>query len=148
MKIVVQRVKQASVEAEGNSVGKIGKGLLILFGVHKEDVSDNTLWLVNKVLNLRIFEDGAGKMNLSVKDVQGEVLVVSQFTLYANCTNGRRPDFIESAPPEKAIPLYEKFVAEVKAELGQVQTGIFGAYMQVSLINDGPVTIILETKTK
>ena len=144
MKIVVQRVKQASVEADGKPSGKIGKGLLILLGIHKEDVSESTAWLVNKVLNLRIFEDESSKMNLSVKDVKGEVLVVSQFTLYANCAGGRRPDFLESAPPDKAIPLYEKFVSEIKGELGTVQTGIFGASMQVSLVNDGPVTIIIE----
>lgn len=147
MRLVVQRVKEASVSIEGRICGKIGKGLLALVAVHKEDVPDNTKWLVEKLVNLRIFEDNNQKMNLSVKDVQGEILVVSQFTLYANCANGRRPDFLESAPGPLAEKIYNKFVQEVEKEMGKVQTGQFAAYMQVSLVNDGPVTLIVEGKS-
>lgn len=146
MRIVIQRVKEASVIADGELSGKIKKGLLVFLGVHKDDVPENTQWLINKLVNLRIFEDANGKMNLSVKDVQGEILVVSQFTLYGNCNNGRRPDFIDTAPPPIATKLYEKFVSEVAQEMGAVQTGRFGAYMEVSLVNDGPVTFILDSK--
>lgn len=144
MRLVVQRVASASVEVEGKIAGKIGKGLLVLLGIHKDDSPEQTVWLVNKLVNLRIFEDEKGKMNKDVKEVGGEVLVVSQFTLYANCANGRRPDFMESAGGLKAEPIYEKFCREVAGEMGGVQTGIFGAFMKISLINDGPVTVILE----
>lgn len=144
MRVVIQRVKQAAVVVEGETVGEIGKGLLIFFGVHKEDRPEATTWLVNKTLNLRIFQDENGKMNRSLKEIEGEALVVSQFTLYGNCMNGRRPDFISTAAPEKAIPIYEKFVGEIRAELGNCQTGKFGAYMEVSLVNDGPATFIVE----
>jgi len=115
-------------------------------GVHEEDVPENTQWLVNKLIHLRIFEDQDGKMNLGLKDVGGEVLVVSQFTLYGECRNGRRPDFFSAAKEPKASQLYEKFVKEVKQELGKVQTGEFGAYMEVALINDGPVTLMIDGK--
>jgi len=144
MRAVVQRVLEANVSIDGAVCGSIGKGLLVLLGVHKEDQPDDTTWLVNKLIGLRIFEDQHGKMNLSLQDVAGEMLVISQFTLYGNCANGRRPDFLNAAPPATAIPIYEKFVDEVKKELGKVQTGRFGAYMKVSLVNDGPVTIIVE----
>lgn len=148
MRLVVQRVSHARVEVEGEVVGEIGRGVLVLLGVHKDDSAEDTTWLVNKLVNLRIFEDENGKMNLSVKDIQGEVLVVSQFTLYGNCGNGRRPDFIESAPGLRANVVYEKFVREVGLELGKVQTGKFGASMQVSLLNDGPVTLIVDGKDR
>lgn len=146
MRALVQRVKQASVKVSNEVCGQIGPGLLVFFGVHKNDLPEQTSWLVNKLVNLRIFEDSQGKMNLSLKDMNGEILVVSQFTLYANCENGRRPDFIDSAPPETANQIYEKFYLEIGKELGKVQTGIFGAKMEVSLVNDGPVTLIIEGK--
>lgn len=144
MRLLIQRVKEAKVCVEGKVIGAIGKGLLVFVGVHKKDVPESTKWLVNKLVNLRIFEDKANKMNLSVKDVDGEILVVSQFTLYGNCTNGRRPDFIESAAGPVALQIYEKFVNEIKEEMGKVQTGEFAAHMQVSLVNDGPVTLIID----
>lgn len=143
MKLLVQRVSEASVKVDGKIVGQIGKGALVFLGVHKSDQPENTLWLAQKLIGLRFFSDSEGKMNLSLKDIQGEVLIVSQFTLYANCTEGRRPDFLETAPAAIAKPIYEKFIAEVGKEL-KVQTGVFGAYMEVSLANDGPVTLILE----
>lgn len=144
MKIVIQRVSSAQVTVEGAVVGKIGTGVLVLLGIHKEDKAEQTSWLVQKLVNLRIFEDEAGKMNLGLKDVGGEVLVVSQFTLYGNCVNGRRPDFFSAAPGGQAEPIYNKFVNEVEVELGKVQTGKFAAMMQASLVNDGPVTLIID----
>lgn len=144
MRIVVQRVKEASVTIAGEVVGKIEKGLLVLFGVRNGDKPTATPWLVNKLVNLRLFSDEQGKMNLSVKECAGEILVVSQFTLYGNCKNGRRPDFMESAPPALAEKIYNKFVSEVSKEMGGVQTGRFGAMMDVQLINDGPVTLIVD----
>lgn len=146
MRLVVQRVSSASVEVEGKIVGQIGRGVLVFLGIHKNDTPENTAWLVNKLVNLRLFEDAAGKMNLSVKDCGGEVLVVSQFTLYGNCTNGRRPDFFEAAAGPVAEPIYEKFSEEVRQEMGAVQKGIFGASMKISLVNEGPVTLIVEGK--
>ncbi len=146
MRIVVQRVEKASVTVDGALIGEIGKGLLVFVGIHKDDKEGTTSWLVNKLLNLRIFSDSAGKMNLSVKEIEGEVLLVSQFTLYGNCANGRRPDFFESAGGDVAEKIYNKFVLEVKEGLSmsRVQTGQFAAHMSISLINDGPVTLILE----
>ena len=144
MRLVVQRVKEAEVKVDGRSTGKIGKGLLVLLGIHVEDQPETTARYVNKLVNLRIFEDEEGKMNRSVKDIGGEILVVSQFTLYGNCSKGRRPSFIEAAQPDLAIPLYEKFIHEVEKEIGSVKTGEFGASMAVSLINEGPVTIVVE----
>ncbi len=146
MRLVIQRVENASVEVDGKTVGSIGKGMLVLFGVHQEDVPSQTLWLASKLVNLRIFADAQDKMNLSLLDVQGEVLIVSQFTLYGNCAEGRRPEFTASAPPDKAKALYEKFIEEVRAEKVKVETGIFGARMRVSLVNDGPVTFLLDAK--
>lgn len=146
MRIIIQRVANAKVEVDGKIVGAIGKGALVLFGVHKNDVPPQTLWLANKLTQLRIFADAEDKMNLSLLDIQGEVLIVSQFTLYGNCSEGRRPAFTDSAPPDLAKKLYEKFIAEVSAQKLKVQTGIFGAKMQVSLLNDGPVTFILDAK--
>lgn len=144
MKVVVQRVSEASVTVDGAIVGQIKQGLLVLFGVHTDDNPKDTQWFVNKLLHLRIFEDENGKMNRSVSDIQGGILAISQFTLYANSRNGRRPDFISAAGPEKAQPIYDKFVAELKAEFPNIQTGIFGAKMSVALVNDGPVTLILD----
>lgn len=144
MRLVIQRVSSASVEVDGVTVGKIGKGLLVLLGIHKTDTEAQISRLVNKLLHLRIFEDELDKMNLSVKDVGGEVLVISQFTLYGNSAKGRRPDFLESAPGGVAEPLYRQFAAEVSKELGHVQMGVFGAFMKVSLVNDGPVTLIID----
>mgnify|MGYP000682743174 CR=1 FL=1 len=146
MKLVIQRVKNAQVIADGELSGSIGPGLLVLVGIHKDDVPENTQWFVNKLVNLRIFTDEGGKLNRCVKDITGEILIVSQFTLYANCMNGRRPDFIEAATGDLAINIYSKFVREVESEMGRVQTGRFGAYMEVSLCNDGPITIVLEGK--
>jgi D-aminoacyl-tRNA deacylase len=144
MRLVVQRVEKASVTVDGKILSEIGKGLLVLFAVHKEDEEAGTKWLANKLVNLRIFSDESGKMNLSVKEVGGEVLVVSQFTLYGTCSKGRRPEFTQSAGGEKAERLYNKFVSEVKEELGRVQTGQFAAHMSLSLVNDGPVTLIID----
>jgi D-aminoacyl-tRNA deacylase len=146
MKTVIQRVNQASVNVDGETVGKIEKGLVVLLGVHKDDRVEDIPWMINKILNLRIFSDEKGKMNLSLKDIKGAVLVVSQFTLYGNCLNGRRPDFLDSASGDTASVIYNHFCEAMKQELGQVQTGIFGADMQVALINDGPVTFIIEGK--
>lgn len=144
MRLLIQRVKEASVKVEGEICGKIDQGLLVFIGVHKDDLPEYTLWLVDRLINLRIFSDDKGKMNLSVKDIAGEILVVSQFTLYGNCSNGRRPDFISSAPGSLALTLYEKFVKEIKESFGKVETGKFAEHMEVSLINDGPVTLILD----
>ncbi len=146
MRIVVQRVKEAQVKVEDEVVGKIGKGVLVFFAVHKDDTPDKTLWLAQKLIHLRLFGDERGKMNLCLEEVKGEVLIVSQFTLYGNCIEGRRPDFIESAPPALACPIYEKFVEEVKKYIPKVDTGVFGAYMEVSLVNDGPITFLIDTK--
>lgn len=146
MRIVIQRVTNAKVDVEEKTVGSIGKGILILFGAHKDDKPEQTLWLANKLVNLRIFADAQDKMNLSLLDIQGEVLIISQFTLYGNCSEGRRPEFTASAPPEIANSLYEKFIHEVRLHKVKVETGIFGAHMMVSLVNDGPVTFILDPK--
>jgi D-aminoacyl-tRNA deacylase len=145
MKIVIQRVKKASVSIEEKVWGKIEQGLLVFVGIHKNDTPQDTRWLVNKLVNLRCFSDDAGKMNLSIQDIKGEILIISQFTLYGNCTVGRRPSFTIAAAPEQAIPIYEKFVSEVQNILGKIQTGKFGAAMEVSLINDGPVTFIIKS---
>jgi D-aminoacyl-tRNA deacylase len=144
MKIVVQRVAQASVEVEGQTVAKIGMGALVLLGVTHSDTLNEAAWLANKLVNLRMFKDSQGKINASLLDCHGEVLVVSQFTLYADCGNGRRPSFTAAAQPEQANLLYEQFVEEVAKSGLIVQKGIFGAEMKVSLINDGPVTLIVE----
>ena len=148
MKAVVQRVKSASVDVEGERVGAIDAGLLVLLGVEQGDTEDDARFLADKVARLRIFEDDAGKMNLSVLDIAGEVLAVSQFTLCANCSKGRRPSFDPAAGPELAQPLYEEFVEALKREELTVATGRFGVYMAVSLVNDGPVTFILESPNK
>lgn len=144
MKIVVQRVVEAAVSVDDRITGKISKGLLVLLGIHKEDNEEKVKRLVHKLIHLRIFSDEMDKMNLSVSDIKGSILVVSQFTLYGNCNSGRRPDFVESANSDVAKQLYEKFIAALKNEGIHVETGEFGAYMNVQLINDGPVTFIIE----
>lgn len=146
MRVVVQRVKHASVTINGTVNGKINNGFLILLGVQSTDNEQDVDYLVKKVTNLRIFSDENDKMNLSLKDVNGELLIVSQFTLYANCKEGNRPSFVEAAKPDIAIPLYEYFVSECKKIIPVVETGIFGADMKVDLLNDGPVTIIMDSK--
>lgn len=145
MRLLIQRVKEAQVTVEGKVCGSIQKGLLLFLGIRSEDQSTSTDWLAKKVVNLRIFSDEAEKMNRSILEIQGDILVVSQFTLYGNCMSGRRPDFVQAASPEKALLLYEKFLLELEAELKKPpQAGIFGASMEVSLVNDGPVTFLLE----
>lgn len=144
MKVVVQRVKHASVTVEGKTVGKIEKGFLVLLGVSHEDTKENADYLVKKVCNLRVFEDENEKMNLALKDVEGEILVISQFTLYADCSQGNRPSFINAAKPDIAEPLYEYFCQECEKNNIHVEKGIFGADMKVELLNDGPVTIVIE----
>ena len=146
MRVVVQRVKHASVTINGTVNGKINNGFLVLLGVQSTDSEQDVDYLVKKVTNLRIFSDENDKMNLSLKDVNGELLIVSQFTLYANCKEGNRPSFVEAAKPDIAIPLYEYFVSECKKIIPVVETVIFGADMKVDLLNDGPVTIIMDSK--
>ncbi len=149
MKVVIQRVSQASVTIEEKLVATIQKGLLVLVGVEAEDNAEDIDWLVNKIINLRIFADANHIMNLSVKDINGEIIVVSQFTLHASTKKGNRPSYLKAAKPEISIPMYESFVGELEIALGKkVQTGIFGADMKVSLLNDGPVTIIVDSKNK
>lgn len=145
MKAVLQRVKRASVTVDGEIVGKIEKGLLVLLGVSKDDTTADADYLADKILNLRIFEDSEEKMNLSLIDVSGEILVVSQFTLYADTRKGRRPSFVQAASPEQANHLYEYLVSIFRTKLLRVETGKFQAMMDVELINDGPVTIIIDS---
>jgi D-tyrosyl-tRNA(Tyr) deacylase len=146
MRAILQRVSEARVQIAGQTVGEIGCGLLVLLGVAKDDTVERARWLADKIVSLRIFNDDEGKMNRDVAEVGGAVLIVSQFTLYGDCSKGRRPSFIDAAPPEMAIPLYEAFINAVKAHGIPSATGRFGAMMQVSLINDGPVTLILDSK--
>lgn len=146
MRILVQRVLEARVTVNGSTIGEIGKGALVLLGIHKEDHPAQAAWLASKLVNLRMFSDSEDQMNLSLLDIKGSVLIVSQFTLYANCTSGRRPAFFEAAPPQKAEELYNRFIEEVRKELPSIATGSFGADMKVSLINDGPVTLIIDAK--
>ena len=147
MRVVIQRAEEASVDANNKLAGSIGKGLMILLGIEEEDTFEDADYLIKKIPSLRIFDDADGVMNLSLKDIQGEVLLVSQFTLHALTRKGNRPSYIRAARPEKAIPLYEYVVNNISVELGkEVKTGIFGAEMKVRLVNDGPVTIIIDTK--
>ncbi|MCB0844655.1 MAG: D-tyrosyl-tRNA(Tyr) deacylase [Bacteroidetes bacterium] len=147
MRAVIQRVSFSKVEVEGEVVGEIPQGLMVLLGITHEDNEDDIAWMIKKITQLRIFNDEAEKMNLSVQDVGGDILVISQFTLYANAKKGNRPSYIRSAPPDISIPLYEKFLEQLRVSFsGKVATGEFGASMQVSLLNNGPVTIILDSR--
>ncbi len=148
MRAVIQRVTEASVSIEGIEPSSIGKGYMILLGVHENDTEQEVQLLVKKITGLRVFEDENGKMNLSLDAVGGEILLISQFTLYGDCSHGNRPSFIQAARPETAIPLYELMISRLREQLGadRVKTGVFGADMAVSLVNDGPVTIIMDTE--
>ena len=149
MKIVIQRVSEASVTIDSKIVAQINQGLLVLVGIEEADTIEDTNWLVSKIVNLRIFPDENEVMNLSVKDIDGEIIVVSQFTLHAATKKGNRPSYIKAAKPDIAIPMYEKFVQQLETDLGKkIQTGQFGADMKVALVNDGPVTIIIDSKNR
>ena len=149
MRAVVQRVSEASVTIGGAVSGRIGRGVLVLVGVEAGDTPADAEWLAAKIVALRIFPDDEGKMNRSVVDVAGEALVVSQFTLHASTKKGTRPSFVRAAPPEEAVPLYERFLAEVEQGLGRpVARGVFAADMQVALVNDGPVTIVIDSRSR
>ncbi|MEZ6139895.1 MAG: D-aminoacyl-tRNA deacylase [Zavarzinella sp.] len=145
MRAVIQRVCQAAVTVANETIGKIDHGLVVLLGIHTSDTDAQAIWMVEKIANLRIFDDPDGKMNLSLQDVGGSVLLVSQFTLYGDCVKGRRPSFISAARPEQAIPLYELAKEQFLLQGIPLQTGQFGADMQVALVNDGPVTLVLDT---
>lgn len=149
MRLVIQRVSEASVTVDGTVTGRIGTGLMILCGIEHDDTGEDITWLVPKVTQMRIFSDADGKMNLSVKDIAGGLLVVSQFTLHASTKKGNRPSFIRAARPEQAIPLYEQFIRALETDTSRpVERGIFGADMKVALINDGPVTIVIDSKSR
>ena len=148
MKIVVQRVKEANVKVDNEIVGEISEGLMLLIGVDEDDDTNDADWLIKKIIDLRIFSDQEGKMNLSVKDISGEILCISQFTLISDYKKGNRPSYIKAAKPEKAIPLFEYFKQEIKKSGLKIESGIFGADMKVSLLNDGPVTLVFDSKTK
>jgi D-tyrosyl-tRNA(Tyr) deacylase len=149
MKAVIQRVSHSSVTIDNKIVAEINEGLLVLLGIVEEDNEEDIDWLTSKIINLRIFGDENQVMNLSLKDTNGDMIIVSQFTLHASTKKGNRPSYIKAAKPEIAIPLYEKFIAKMETELGKkIQTGQFGADMKVSLLNDGPVTIIMDSKNK
>jgi D-aminoacyl-tRNA deacylase len=145
MRVVVQRSKEASVTVDGETIGSIKKGFVLLVGVTHEDKEENAAFLADKIANLRVFEDDSGKMNLSLLDQEGEILSVSQFTLYGDCRKGRRPNFMEAAKPEHAVKIYDAFNRFLEAKGLKVETGKFGAMMDVQLTNDGPVTLILES---
>ena len=146
MRVLIQRVKKASVEIDGKIVGKINMGILVFFATTHSDQKSQIPWFVNKIVNLRIFTDENGKLNLSLKDIKGEILIVSQFTLYGDCMQGRRPSFIKAQDPSVATKFYDAFVGECKKEIAVVETGIFGAKMDVSLVNNGPVTFMIDAK--
>jgi D-tyrosyl-tRNA(Tyr) deacylase len=149
MRAVIQRVSEASVTVDENITGIIENGLLVLLGIEDTDASEDIEWLSNKIVNLRVFNDDQGVMNVSVKDINGEILLVSQFTLHASSKKGNRPSYIRASKPDIAIPLYEQMIAQLEKDLGKkIQTGIFGADMKVKLLNDGPVTIIIDTKLR
>lgn len=146
MRVVVQRSKAASVTVNGDVIGQISNGLVLLVGVTHDDIQEDAAYLADKIMNLRIFEDNANKMNLSILDVGGQILSISQFTLYGDCRKGRRPNFMEAAKPDHAVQIYDLFNDTLREKGIHVETGQFGAMMDVSLINDGPVTLILESK--
>ena len=149
MRAVIQRVSKASVTVKEKITGEIKKGLVVLLGIEDADNDEDIEWLSSKIVNLRIFDDANGVMNISVKDIDGDVLLVSQFTLHASTKKGNRPSYIRASKPDFAIPMYEKMITRLEQDLGKkIQTGIFGAMMKVELINDGPVTIIIDTKLK
>ena len=149
MKVVIQRVSSASVTISENIVAQIDNGLLVLVGIEDEDSQEDINWLSQKIITLRIFGDENNVMNLSVKDIQGDIIIVSQFTLHASTKKGNRPSYIKASKPEMAIPIYENFVKHMELELGKkIQTGKFGADMKVELVNDGPVTLIIDSKNK
>jgi len=149
MRVVIQRVTRASVIIEGKIHGQIADGLLVLVGIEDADTWDDIEWLSGKIINLRIFNDQNGVMNISLKDVDGNILLISQFTLHASAKKGNRPSYIKAAKPDIAIPLYEKMIQQLSNDLGkQIQTGVFGADMKVELLNDGPVTIVMDTKNR
>ncbi len=149
MKVVIQRVSSASVTIETEIAANIQSGLLVLVGIEDNDSQEDINWLSQKIINLRIFGDDNGVMNLSVKEIQGNIIIVSQFTLHASTKKGNRPSYIKASKPDMAIPMYEKFVKQMELELGKkIQTGKFGANMKVTLVNDGPVTIIIDSKNK
>ncbi len=149
MRAVIQRVSSASVKVEGVVTGQIQKGLLVLLGIEDADTQEDIQWLSAKIVNLRIFEDEQGVMNLSLKEVQGDLLLVSQFTLHASTKKGNRPSYIKASKPGFAIPMYESMIQQMEAELGKkIHTGVFGADMKVELLNDGPVTIVIDSKNK
>lgn len=148
MRIVIQRVSEAIVTVDNAIVGSISKGYMLLIGIDENDETQDADWLVQKILNLRVFGDEEGKLNRSVMDIQGEILCVSQFTLIADYKKGNRPSFIKAAKPDKAIPLFEYFKTEISKSGLKVESGVFGADMKVALINDGPVTILMDSKTK
>jgi len=148
MKVVIQRVSESSVKVDGTIVGEIGKGLMLLVGIDEGDSVTDADWLVQKVLNLRIFGDENDKLNLSVQDIKGEILCISQFTLIADYKKGNRPSFIKAAKPDNAIPLFDYFKEQISKSGLKTESGIFGADMKVSLINDGPVTIVMDSVTK
>lgn len=148
MKAVIQRVSEASVKVDGKIVGEIKKGLMLLIGIHEQDEKTDADWLIQKILNLRIFGDENEKLNLSIKDISGEILCISQFTLITDYKKGNRPSFIKAAKPDKAIPLFDYFKEEIAKSALKTESGIFGADMKVSLINDGPVTIVMDSISK
>lgn len=149
MRAVIQRVSKASVTIDGSIYGQIGTGLLVLLGIEDADTTEDIEWLSSKIVNLRIFDDAAGVMNESVKDKNGDILLVSQFTLHASTKKGNRPSYIKASKPDIAVPLYEKMIQQLTTDLGrEIKTGSFGADMKVELLNDGPVTIIIDTKNK
>ena len=149
MRAVIQRVSESSVKINDQFTGMIDKGLLILLGIEENDTIEDIQWLAGKIIRLRIFSDSDGVMNLSVKEINGDILVVSQFTLHASTKKGNRPSYIKAAKPEIAIPIYDQFMDQLTTELGKpVQSGVFGAMMEVSLVNDGPVTLVMDTKRK
>lgn len=149
MRSVIQRVRKAQLYVNGQFKGKIGQGLVVLVGIEETDTNEDIKWLSSKIVRLRIFNDQQGKMNLSIQDINGEIMLISQFTLFASTKKGNRPSFTKAAPPQIAIPLYEAFVNQLQLDFGRsIVTGEFGAHMEVELVNDGPVTIIIDSKQK